>query len=214
MARGRLEIEVKLRVASAGEARRLLREGRARRLGTVHELNTLYDTPDGALGHSKRLLRLRRLRSVSPTTRPTGRKAREHAERGILTFKGPAEGGKYKVREELELKLDHPGRAGQILEALGFQAWFRYEKYRSTYRLPGLADLLVELDETPVGDFFELEGSRRSIDRAAKRMGYRPDDYLTVSYYEIFLQERDRRGLPRDAMLFSARKSPKPRVLS
>ena len=54
----------------------------------------------------------------------------------------------------------HPGGAG-------LEPWFRYEKYRSTYRLPGLPGVKVELDETPIGDFLEVEGAARGIDRAA-----------------------------------------------
>jgi adenylate cyclase class 2 len=208
MSKGRLEVEIKLPVASGAAGRRLLRRLGAKPLGRVHEMNTLYDTPEGTLGRSSRLLRVRRLQ-VAGRGRRSGagkRAGRGNPLPGILTFKAPAEGGRYKVREELELVIDAPERAERILEALGFRPWFRYEKYRASYRLPGLPRLSVELDETPVGDYFELEGARQSIDRAARRMGYGPQDYVTASYFELFLRERERRDLEENAMLFSARK--------
>lgn len=205
MSKSRLEVEIKLAVASGAAARRLLRRLGAEPLGRVHESNTLYDTPQGTLGRSGRLLRVRRLR-VAGRSGAGKRAGRPKPPPGVLTFKAPAEGGRYKVREELEMAIAAPERAERILEALGFRPWFRYEKFRSSFRLPGLPRLSVELDETPVGVYFELEGARRSIDRAARRMGYAPGDYLTASYFDLFRRERRRRGLRPGAMLFSARK--------
>jgi adenylate cyclase class 2 len=205
MSKGRLEVEIKLPVASSAAARRLLRRLGAKPLGRVYEMNTLYDTPEGTLGSSGRLLRVRRLR-VAGRGGAGKRARRANPPPGLLTFKAPAEGGRYKVREELELAVDAPERAERILEALGFRPWFRYEKFRTSFRLPGLPRLSVELDETPVGVYFELEGARQSIDRAARRMGYGPRDYITASYFELFLRERGQRGLAANAMLFSARK--------
>jgi len=55
--------------------------------------------------------------------------------------------------------------------------WFRYEKYRTTFRLPDsnawANGLLIELDETPIGTFVELEGPAAAIDRAAEELGLR-----------------------------------------
>jgi adenylate cyclase, class 2 len=104
----------------------------------------------------------------------------------------------------VQVTLDNPVAAERILAELGFRPWFRYEKFRSSFRLPGLPLLAVELDETPIGFFFELEGPADSIDRAAKRLGFGPADYLTASYYELFLPESRRLGLAADAMLFPA----------
>ena len=77
---------------------------------------------------------------------------------------------------------------------MGLSPCFRYEKYRSTYRLPGLPGLLVELDETPIGDFLELEGDSASIDRAAALLGFGPGDYITKSYGILFLEQRRSAG--------------------
>lgn len=203
----RLEIEIKLRIAGPTALRKRLKGLRARMLRRVHERNTLYEAADGRLGRSGNLLRLRQTEPVARGARLGElRRQRGKGRQGFLTFKGGMEGGAYKVRRELECGVKEPEIAGRILEALGYRPWFRYEKYRSTYRLRGLPSLSVEFDETPAGDYLELEGPPAAIDKAARLLGYGPKDYLTTSYYEIFLQERDRRGLAPDAMLFTAKK--------
>ncbi len=109
----------------------------------------------------------------------------------LLTYKGPVQpdvsGGPsvspaYKVREEREARVMDGEAVTGILEGIGLRPNFRYEKYRSTFRLPGLPGLKVELDETPIGDFLELEGGIEAIDRAAKLLGFGAADYITRSY--------------------------------
>jgi adenylate cyclase class IV len=146
-----------------------------------------------------------------PADRPTARKRRlanasrahRNSQSALLTFKGPVRqersiqprgGRRYKIREEREVRVADGTRLAGILEALGLRPSFRYEKYRSTYRLPGLTGVTLELDETPIGDFLEAEGSRTTIDRAATLLGYQPADYIIKSYGRLFLDESSRSG--------------------
>jgi adenylate cyclase class 2 len=198
-----LEIEIKLRVEDVAEMRRRLRRMRARSLGRVHEMNTLFDTPDHSLGRTGRVLRVRSTEEVGAEKARRGRKGvRGRRVKGLLTYKSPVEGSRYKVRQEIEMAVSSPEQAERILEGLGFRPWFRYEKFRATYRVLGLPRLVIELDETPIGVFLELEGPPGSIDRAAERLGYGPGDYLRESYYELYLTERKRLGLAPGAMVF------------
>jgi len=95
---------------------------------------------------------------------------------------GGASGGRHKVREELEAEVGDPKNLARIFEALGMAGWFRYEKYRTTFRLPTSKSwakgLLIELDETPIGTFVELEGPADAIDRAASELGFSKRDYV------------------------------------
>lgn len=200
------EIEVKLRVADLRALVRKLRGLGAVRAGRVHEMNTLYDTPLGRFRKRGLLLRLR-------IVRPSGGAG---AATGVLTYKGPSlrlqdwEGigrpPRYKIREEIEVAVPEPERVRAILEAVGLVPSFRYEKFRASYRLRGIPGVHLELDETPVGNFVELEGSPRAIDRAAATLGYGPRDYIARSYLALHLENCRRRGIkPRD-MLFPRRK--------
>jgi adenylate cyclase class 2 len=197
------EIEVKLRVADRRALRRRLLRLGARAAGArVHEMNILYDTPEGALQSSGRALRVRVERRPASHAGRTTKTAHVLPRVARLTYKGPvkaasagAAGGSssYKVREEREVVLTDADVIAGILQGIGLRPSFRYEKYRSAFRLPGLPDLQVDLDETPIGDFLELEGGRDAIDRAAKLLGFGPPDYITLSYPELFVKRASRR---------------------
>ncbi len=109
---------------------------------------------------------------------------RTAGDRARLTVKRAATGGDthHKVREEFETAVDNPDETDRLLRALGYEIWFRYQKFRSTYALPGLE---VCLDETALGCFVELEGDPDAIDRWALELGFTPDRYETASYLAL-----------------------------
>ncbi len=83
----------------------------------------------------------------------------------------------------------------------------------SAFRLPAsnawAAGLLIELDETPIGIFLELEGPASAIDRAAKALGFERRDYILANYMVLYREYCRRRGKkPRD-MLFAKRQNGK-----
>ena len=85
---------------------------------------------------------------------------------------------------------------------MGYRAVFRYEKYRTEYVKPR-SEGKVLLDETPIGNFIEIEGSPRWIDRTARQLGYKTGDYITRSYGYLYLAYcRERRIRPKN-MLFA-----------
>lgn len=164
------EIEIKLPYPSVEEARRAIRGLAAEQSSPrVLQDDWLFDRGDGELRASGRVLRLRR--------RPAA----------TLTFKGPdRDGGHHKVREERELALDDPDEAEALLEGLGFERSFRYQKYRTEHRL---GELEICLDETPLGCFVELEGPPGAIDAVAAKLGFSRDDYVRSSYLELYDRE-------------------------
>jgi adenylate cyclase class 2 len=177
--------------------------------GRVHELNVIFDTPDGGLAKHGQLLRVR-----TETPQATGKKA--GPGRVVLTFKQPAvrsvdeEGSRFKIREETEVEVADAAMLRKIFEGLGLRGWFSYEKYRTTWKLSGTArwakDLLIELDETPAGNFMELEGPPDAIDRAASTLGYTRKDYLLKNYLELYAEDCRRRGVTPGNMLFPSGK--------
>ena len=170
MRRGTQETEIKLAAPDVAAARRLLRRAGfrvARR--RVFEANTVFDTAERGLRQANLLLRVRQTPGADS-----------------FTFKGPPLAAKHKTREELEVTLSSAATCGLILQRLGYQPAFRYEKYRTEFRLPGTSGVAT-LDETPIGTYLELEGSPRWIDRMARRLGFAERDYITASYGRLYL---------------------------
>jgi adenylate cyclase class 2 len=198
------EIEIKLRIGDRrGFLRQLARLKAKLTRARVHEMNTLYDTSDGQLARHGQMLRLRVERPAG-RARGAGRGTKSAKDRaastGVLTFKGPENRAEtnnpepYKVREEHELCISNPEEMSKIFEALGLRPCFRYEKFRTTFSLPGMARLELTLDETPIGLFAELEGERGEIDRAAGMLGFARSDYINKSYGALFVEERGLAG--------------------
>jgi len=194
MAHNTTEIEIKLAVAEVRGARKLLREaGFAVSRRRVFEVNVVFDTPALALRQSQRLLRVRQAGRLT-----------------TMTYKGEPTVGKHKSREELELSISNGGTMDAILERLGYHPVFRYEKYRTEYRL-GRGAGMATLDETPVGVYLELEGAPAWIDRLAKRMGFGENDYITASYARLYLDWCARNGVAPGNMVFAGTGSGRPR---
>jgi adenylate cyclase, class 2 len=193
------EVEIKLRVADVPALLKRIDRLGATSHGRVLEQNTLYDTPESDFRSRGRLLRLR-IETPSPG---------QGHKRAVLTAKAPtpvAAGpgsrknkSRFKERLERELAVQDPQRWPSILRTLGLRPGFRYEKYRSEFRLPGVH---VYLDETPQGNFLELEGAPRAIDRAAKVLGFTRLEYFRGTYWDVFAADCRRRGLVPRNMLF------------
>jgi adenylate cyclase class 2 len=198
------EIEIKLHITNTPEILRKIKKLRPTSQPRVQERNTLYDTPQSYLRRRKMLLRLR-------IETPANRNAASNhgAERVILTAKAPpprdqkTNPSRYKIRAEREQPV--PGSSRQYakaLIALGFRPTFRYDKFRTTFRLPNLH---LDLDETPAGTYLELEGHPKAIDRAANALGFTKHAYLRATYWDLYAAACRRRGTKPKNMLFTAK---------
>lgn len=215
------EIEVKLLVRDLDATVELLRAIGARRVGRVFEQNALFDTLDEHFKRHESILRIRVEEKAVMGWKPQRHKRRKVDGEGLLTFKCPLNGrskrlriaqSRYKEREEIEYRLPNAPRFGRLLEGLGLRVWFRYEKYRTHFRIAG-STLQIELDETPIGAFLELEGPQQSIDRAAKALGYSVGEYITASYLELYVVDCARKGISVADMVFPAKKNANSRTL-
>lgn len=186
------EIEIKLKVASPCDMKQRLKECGFVVVRRRHfESNTIFDFRDLRLRHSRSLLRLRK-----------------EGDRHLLTFKGaPHASDSYKIRTEIETEVEDEGAVQQILEGLGLNPVFRYEKYRTVYaekdRRKVKGGPILVFDETPIGRYIELEGPARWIDRAARRLGYQKRDYITASYAALYQEHCRENGLKTGDMVFS-----------
>ena len=178
-----LEREVKLRFPSADEARAaILATGATPLHGRRLQEDVLLDSDDEQL----------RLRRCVLRVRTEGGKSR-------LTFKGPVQPSSMKLREEVETVVGDGEVLLRVLHELGLHVWFRYEKYREEF---AREDVVVAIDETPVGVFVEIEGSEDGITLMADALGRGPDDYIVDSYRGLFLRLREALGLNGTDMVF------------
>jgi adenylate cyclase class 2 len=209
----REEIEIKLPVPNVDALRARLKRLRAYLISPrTHEMNTLYDTPNRDLRRRSQLIRIR----IERPTSSFCRKRLTDDTTAVLTYKGPPHPSRkpgrtgrnsgirthFKIKEEAEVSVARAGEMARILRSLGLQPSFQYEKFRTTYALPGIRGLKIELDETPVGIYIELEGRIAGIDRAARLLGYSRQDYLKVTYGSLYLAQCRRQGRKPADMLF------------
>ena len=207
------EVEIKLRIRNERTLRKSLKRCGARPVHAagkrLWQYNVLFDTPKRGLARKGQLLRIRTERLVGA---PGGKPMEEHV---LVTFKRPVSRSdglnsrgraRHRIREEMEVRVADGSSLTKIFESLGLTGWFRYERYRTTFALPAEKKwgrgLLIELDETPIGTFVELEGPPEAIDRAARELGFSKRDYILKNYLVLYLEDcRKRRREPKH-MLF------------
>lgn len=179
------EIEIKFRVTDARALTRRLRAAKFRLVTpSTHEVNTLYDLPGTPLRKRGDLLRLR-----------------EYGKEWVLTHKSKGVAGRHKSRVEFETKVSDGKQMDAILHALGYRPTFRYEKLRAEWS-DGRGHVVV--DRTPIGDFGEIEGPSRWIDRTAEALGISREEYLTDTYAGLFFAWKRRTRSPAKEMTFLA----------
>jgi len=188
------EIEVKFRVDDLKKLLQALRRSGFRLITkSTHEVNTLYDLPGLPLRKRGELLRLRK-----------------YGPEWVLTHKAKGKTGRHKVRVETETGVVDGPKTDAILRALGFIPVFRYEKFRAEWS-DGKGHVVV--DETPIGNFGEIEGRSRWIDQTAERLQIPCEDYITDTYATLFFQWKKRSGSAADEMTFRAVRREPPKHL-
>ena len=180
-----LEREVKIRFRDPDHARAALATIgavplRSRRL----QDDTLYDTRDNTLRAKRAVVRLRR-----------------EPDRAYVTYKGPVQPGPMKMREEQETEVADAEVLRRVLQELGLEAWFRYQKFREEFEAPGV---VIALDETPVGTYIEIEGSEEGILTVTDALGCSPADFILDSYRGLFAAFAQAHNLTVRDMLFDA----------
>lgn len=179
------EIEIKFRIASLRSLRLKLRKAHFRLVTPrTHEMNTLYDLPGEVLRERKELLRLR-----------------QYGDEWTLTHKSGTKREKHSSRVELETSVSDGKETDAILRALGYSPTFRYEKFRAEWT-DGKGQVVV--DETPIGNFCEIEGPPRWIDATAKKLDVSSADYITKNYATLFFDWKQETKSSAQEMTFKA----------
>ena len=131
------------------------------------EINYRYDTPDRTLSTESKVLRIRQ------------------DSKNWMTFKGPGESiDGIRIRQEIEFSISDFNNAHLFLQALGFQIFQSYEKYRTVYLLN---KSYIMLDELPFGTFVEIESTDLiSIKDCANILGLNWEMNIDSGYLAIY----------------------------
>jgi adenylate cyclase, class 2 len=179
------EIEIKFRVSNLRALTRRLNAAKFRlQTPRQREINTLYDLPGEVLRTRKELLRLR-----------------QYGSEWKLTHKAGGKVGRHSSREELETRVENGKHMDAILRSLGYSPSFRYEKFRAEWS-DGKGNVVV--DETPIGNFAEIEGPSRWIDQTAKKLGVTRDQYIMKNYASLFADWKRETSSQAEQMTFKA----------
>jgi adenylate cyclase class 2 len=166
-----VETEIKFRISDLAELKhRLEAAGFREETPRAFERNVLYDTPDRQMRAHTEILRIR-----------------NYGGRWVVTHKRlPDRSGgeeRHKHRIETETQVADGEVMAEIFLSLGLTEAFRYEKWRTEWS-DGEGHCVV--DETPIGNYAELEGTSAWIDRVAPRLGVQHTQYITLSYGRLF----------------------------
>ena len=179
------EIELKFPVAVPSALEELLPDlGFHLETPRTFEHNVLYDTPDRVLRARHQLLRIRQ---YGPICTLTHKRQPEGADDSV-----------YKTRIETETTLADGDALAEIFNQLGYRAAFVYEKFRTEWSYPlnteGREHAHLVIDETPIGNWAELEGPMEWIDRMLLVLRIDPKTRITDSYGKLFQLWKERTG--------------------
>ncbi|HEX6772026.1 MAG TPA: class IV adenylate cyclase [Acidobacteriaceae bacterium] len=151
------------------------------------ERNILFDTPTHDLRASRQILRLRR-----------------YGNRWVLTHKqttpNDSPEARHKERIETETAVEDGEAVAAIFRVLGYTSAFVYEKWRSEWS-DGTGHCVI--DDTPIGEYAELEGPREWIDRTLAALHVEQADVTILSYGRLFELWQQQTGSPAQNMSFA-----------
>ena len=164
------EKEIKLKIKNIDEIIKKIEEKGAKLTQERHfEDNFLLDFPDNSLYKKGIALRIRITE-----------------EKNLLTFKGKKrKSSLFKIRDEWETEIKDANSLFMIMKNIGLEIKFRYQKFRTIYRKNNLK---ITIDETPIGNFIELEGEEKEIKDFAGELGFSEKNFIKMDYVEIFKQ--------------------------
>lgn len=170
------EIEVKIKIDDPKTIKeKILSLGASLKKERFWEENTLYDFPSSSLYKKHQALRLRKIN-----------------KKFFLAFKGPPQKSrKFKIKEEYETEIRNGKQFKKILKKLNLKPVFYYQKYRTVYQKKRLK---ICIDETPIGNFLELEGEQNKIVQFAHALGFSKKEFIKLDYIQLLQKEEKKRG--------------------
>jgi predicted adenylyl cyclase CyaB len=167
-----LEIEVKIKIERLADVKeKILSQGAILAKERHSHDDTFYDYPSLELRKKHHALRVRKI-----------------DKKTFLTFKGPEQKSrKFKIREEYETEVKNERHLRKIFKSLGLQPVFQYSKFRTIFRKKRLT---ICLDETPIGNFLELEGQQSEIVKFAHALDFSKEAFIKLDYVQLIQRDK------------------------
>jgi len=176
-----IETEIKIKVQDLHSVKRKIKQKGGIYESSFFEDNIVFDDAHGTLFKKRYLLRLRK------------------SDRVTVTVKTPMEKGRYKVMQEYEIEVSDFDQTLNILNVLGYHKVFRYQKMREIFSFQRTK---VFLDDTPIGNFVEIEGKGKDIEHTAKLLDLDFEKKITKNYIEVYLDYCRESGCEPGDMVF------------
>lgn len=173
MAKDNTETELKLIIDSPEEVIQKLKKAGAKELGLLEQEDIIWDYAQKgkSFDDKKQSLRLRL-------------QLGENDSRAIVTFKEASfvDLRGIKTRREYNIVVSDFDAMRKVLESIGFKKALVVRKKRRVFRL---GDLEITVDELPFGNYVELEGEKRDIKEAIKKLRFDKYPVETRPYFVI-----------------------------
>lgn len=177
------EIELKFKIDKPNLIQKKLKQIGGKFIGRVFEKTIRFETKNNDLKKQGKFLRIR-----------TGFK-------NEITFKrklGKSEKD-FREREEIEVEISDPKKMKMILENLGFTKKLIMEKYREKWQL---GNVEVVVDRLPFGNFIEIEGNKKEIEKTAKLLSLSLADGITDTYWGLWENYRKKKSIKDKNIIF------------
>ena len=185
----KLEIEAKVKVEDLEPVAKKLAEVGACFKHELLEKDSYFIDADRTVVRPGCGLRLRRQKSNGK-------------EKVILTYKRPKKKTKFKTRQEIEVEVNDPDAAEQLLIALGCHKKLIFEKKRSLWQME---QCQICLDELPLlGCFVEVEGPDEStIADVLEKIGLSGYEHINKGYAKLMRARLDEIGSGKTEVLLN-----------
>lgn len=97
------------------------------------------------------------------------------------------------------MEISDPKKMKMILENLGFTKKLIMEKYREKWQL---GNVEVVVDRLPFGNFIEIEGNKKEIEKTAKLLSLSLADGITDTYWGLWENYRKKKGIKDKNIIF------------
>lgn len=162
----KVEKELKFKVLDFERLLNYLLKNGAEVLSKSKETTIRLDTPDKNLENKGIFLRVR-----SGSKNTITLKEKKHTDRNL------------RERKETEFEIEDVNKMAYILRSLGFTYARIMEKFRINFKYKGA---VLSLDEMPFGFYIEIEGNEKQIESIARELGYKEEDKIVDTYWELF----------------------------